>query len=111
MFGSAATGGVATALVTHVDRVQAARLYAGQIEYSYFMRSVEDMCPERGIQLGSDSTQLVAFAAAQLPKDQLLGGPLCHCPCPDPRGVALFLAQLGLLASVRHLRAVKGSLD
>ncbi len=58
------------ALLTHMDRVQAARLYAGQLEYGYFVRGMEAMCRQREVQLGSDSAQLVAFAA-ELPKEEL----------------------------------------
>ncbi|GAB4814726.1 hypothetical protein N2152v2_001772 [Parachlorella kessleri] len=58
------------ALLTHMDRVQAARLYAGQLEYGYFVRGMEAMCRQREVQLGSDSAQLVAFAA-ELSKEEL----------------------------------------
>ena len=58
------------ALLTHIDRVQAARLYAGQLEYGYFVRGMEAKCRQQGMQLGSDSAQLVAFAA-ELPKEEL----------------------------------------
>ena len=54
----------------YIDRTQAARLYAGNIEYGYFVREMEARCQQAGVQAGQDADQLITFAAS-LPEEQL----------------------------------------
>eukprot|EP00878_Enallax_costatus_P007572 GHUV01007929.1.p1 GENE.GHUV01007929.1~~GHUV01007929.1.p1 ORF type:complete len:308 (+),score=67.42 GHUV01007929.1:167-1090(+) len=53
-----------------VDRVQAARLYAGLLEFGYFAAALEAECFRNGVQIGQDSSEMIAYAD-QLPQDQL----------------------------------------
>lgn len=57
-------------LVASVDRVQAARLYAGCIEYGYSSQGLAGWCSASGRQLGREADVLVD-AAADMPTDQL----------------------------------------
>ena len=59
-----------SSLLTHVDRTQLARLYAGQLEFGYFTTSIGARCRQRGLELGKTSAVLVEFAAS-LPKEEL----------------------------------------
>ncbi|KAF8060476.1 hypothetical protein HT031_004652 [Scenedesmus sp. PABB004] len=45
-----------------VDRVQAARLYAGLLEFGYFSAALEAACGAAGVAVGSDSTAMIAHA-------------------------------------------------
>lgn len=47
-----------------------ATLVCVQVEYGYFCAGMEAQCRQQGVELGEDSSQLVAFAAT-LPKDEL----------------------------------------
>ncbi len=46
----------------NVDRVQAARLYAGMLEFGYFARALESECAASGVAAGTDSTTLISHA-------------------------------------------------
>ncbi|KAL3142657.1 hypothetical protein ABBQ38_002966 [Trebouxia sp. C0009 RCD-2024] len=56
-------------LRAHIDRTQAARLYAGNIEYGYFVREMEARCQEAGVAAGQNADQLIAFAASLSEED------------------------------------------
>lgn len=56
-------------LRAHIDRTQAARLYAGNIEYGYFVREMEARCQQAGVAAGQDADQLIAFAATLSEED------------------------------------------
>ena len=56
-------------LRAHIDRTQAARLYAGNIEYGYFVRDMEARCQQAGVAAGQDADQLIAFAATLSEED------------------------------------------
>ena len=64
-------------LRAHIDRTQAARLYAGNIEYGYFVREMEARCQQAGVAAGKDADQLITFAAS-LPEEQLRSAALQH---------------------------------
>lgn len=53
-----------------VDRVQAARLYAGLLEFGYFAAALEAECLKTGIQIGGDSSEMIEYAD-KLPEDKL----------------------------------------
>ncbi|WIA35179.1 hypothetical protein OEZ86_003645 [Tetradesmus obliquus] len=53
-----------------VDRLQAARLYCGLLEFGYFAAALEARCRTVGIQIGSDSAAMIAHADS-LPEDEL----------------------------------------
>lgn len=57
-------------LRAHIDRTQAARLYAGNIEYGYFVREMEDRCEALGLPAGHNADQLITLAAS-LPEQDL----------------------------------------
>lgn len=59
----------AGSLRAHMDRTQAARLYAGNIEYGYFVREMEARCQEAGVAAGQNADQLIAFAASLSEED------------------------------------------
>lgn len=45
-----------------VDRLQAARLYLGMVEFGYFAAGLEAACIATGTDVGSDSAALIAYA-------------------------------------------------
>lgn len=57
-------------LRAHIDRTQAARLYAGNIEYGYFVREMEARCQALGVSAGHNADQLITLAAS-LPEQEL----------------------------------------
>ncbi|DBA81775.1 hypothetical protein WJX77_012226 [Trebouxia sp. C0004] len=57
-------------LRAHIDRTQAARLYAGNIEYGYFVREMEARCEALGLPAGQNADQLITLAAS-LPEQDL----------------------------------------
>lgn len=57
-------------LRAHIDRTQAARLYAGNIEYGYFVREMEARCEALGLPAGQNADQLISLAAS-LPEQDL----------------------------------------
>ncbi|KAI8464230.1 MAG: hypothetical protein J3K34DRAFT_441173 [Monoraphidium minutum] len=77
-----------------IDRVQAARLYAGMLEFGYFSRGLEEECGRRGIPPGSDSEAMVRLADA-LPEEQLRS--LCEVQTAD-----------AWFAAVRHVGGLFG---
>lgn len=56
-------------LRAHIDRTQAARLYAGNIEYGYFVREIEARCRQAGVAAGQDADALITFAATLSEED------------------------------------------
>jgi hypothetical protein len=77
-----------------VDRVEAARLYAGLLEFGYFAAALEAQCAAAGIPAGTDSSALIAFAD-KLPEQQLRQ--LCAVQSAD-----------GWWGAVRHIGTVFG---
>ena len=57
-------------LRAHIDRTQAARLYAGNVEYGYFVREMEARCQALGSPAAQDADQLITLAAS-LPEQEL----------------------------------------
>lgn len=57
-------------LVARIDRTQAAKLYAGNIEYGYFVRGMEAQCQAAGMSQYTDASQLIDMAAT-LSEEQL----------------------------------------
>ncbi|KAL0051588.1 hypothetical protein WJX82_010441 [Trebouxia sp. C0006] len=57
-------------LRAHIDRTQAARLYAGNIEYGYFVREMEARCEALSLPAGQNANQLITLAAS-LPEQDL----------------------------------------
>ncbi|DBA76620.1 TPA: hypothetical protein ACH3X2_008667 [Trebouxia sp. C0005] len=57
-------------LRAHIDRTQAARLYAGNIEYGYFVREMEARCEALSLPAGQNADQLITLAAS-LPEQDL----------------------------------------
>ena len=82
-------------LKAHIDRTQAARLYAGNVEYGYFVREMEARCEAGGLAAGQDADNLITFASS-LPEEQLRSV-LCRdvnqkfsgCLCVDVRQLNL----------------------
>lgn len=66
-------------LRAHIDRTQAARLYAGNIEYGYFVREMEARCQAAGVAAGQNADQLIAFAAS-LSEQDLRSAQTCLVP-------------------------------
>lgn len=58
---------LAELLVSHIDRLQAARLYAGNIEYGYFVRGMEARV---SMSAAADANQLITYVA-QLSQDEI----------------------------------------
>lgn len=77
-----------------VDRVEAARLYAGLLEFGYFAAALEAQCAAAGIPAATDSSALIAFAD-KLPEQQLRQ--LCAVQSAD-----------GWWGAVRHIGTVFG---
>jgi hypothetical protein len=50
--------------------MQAARLYAGILEFGYFARTLEQLCLRDGVALGEDSDAMIEYAG-KLPDEQL----------------------------------------
>jgi predicted short-subunit dehydrogenase-like oxidoreductase (DUF2520 family) len=50
--------------------LQAARLYCGLLEFGYFAAALEARCHAVGVEIGSDSSAMIAHADS-LPEDQL----------------------------------------
>lgn len=57
-------------LTARMDRTQAAQLYAGNIEYGYFVREMEARCQAAGLSQFMDADQLIAMAGS-LSEEQL----------------------------------------
>ena len=51
-------------LVARLDRTQAAQLYAGNVEYGYFVRGMEAKCQAAGMSQYTDASQLINMAAS-----------------------------------------------
>ncbi|GBF90116.1 hypothetical protein Rsub_03249 [Raphidocelis subcapitata] len=77
-----------------IDRVQAARLYAGMLEFGYFSRSLEAECVRQGVSVGADSEVMVRVADS-LPEDDLKR--MCQVQTAD-----------GWYTAVRHVGGLFG---
>ena len=68
-------------LTARMDRTEAARLYAGNVEYGYFVREMLQRCQDSGMPAESNPDHLISMAAS-LPQDQLrcyITFSLCCC--------------------------------
>lgn len=81
-------------LRAHIDRTQAARLYAGNIEYGYFVREMECRCQEAGVAAGQDADQLIAFAAS-LSEEDLRSVQVCRGACCGSKACSIPSAASG----------------
>lgn len=66
-------------LVARIDRTQAAKLYAGNIEYGYFVRGMEARCQAAGMSQYTDASQLINMAASL--SEDALRCTLSSCQC------------------------------
>ena len=65
--------------MARIDRTQAAKLYAGNIEYGYFVRGMEARCQAAGMSQYTDASQLINMAASL--SEDALRCTLSSCQC------------------------------
>ena len=60
-----------------MDRTQAARLYAGNVEHGYFLQEMQQRCKDLGMSAAEINADQLVDMTALLPDEELRSGSFC----------------------------------